>query len=54
VFLFVSSFNDKAQQFYRSLGYQRVGEVQDYVIRGHSELLMRKTIAPLQEFSPRA
>ena len=53
VFLMVSSFNHRAQRFYTGLGYQRVGEVLDYVLRGHSELLMRKTIGPLQEFSPR-
>jgi len=54
VFLFVSSFNDKAQRFYIGLGYQRVGEVPDYLIRGHSELLMRKTLGPIREFLPRA
>jgi len=52
VFLMVSSFNHQAQRFYAALGYQRIGEVQDYVIKGQSELLMRKTIGPIQEFSP--
>jgi hypothetical protein len=28
-------------------GYRRVGELADYVVAGHSELLMRKTTGPL-------
>jgi ribosomal protein S18 acetylase RimI-like enzyme len=52
VFLFVSSFNEAAQKFYASLGYQRIGEVPDYVVKGHSEYLMRKTIGPMAEFAP--
>src|SRR6266516_543701 len=43
VFLCVSSFNTGAQRFYARLGYQRVGELQDYVIQGHFEILLRKT-----------
>ena len=47
VFLCVSSFNAGAQRLYRRLGYRLVGELTDYVVAGHSELLLRKTIAPL-------
>jgi ribosomal protein S18 acetylase RimI-like enzyme len=47
VFLCVSSFNQEAQRFYARLGYEQVGELKDYVVRGHSEFLMRKTIGPL-------
>jgi ribosomal protein S18 acetylase RimI-like enzyme len=47
VFLCVSSFNHEAQQFYARLGYERVGELKDYVVNGHSEYLMRKTTGPL-------
>jgi len=54
VFLFVSSFNEAAQEFYASLGYQKVGEVPDYVVKGHSEYLMRKTIGPMAEFAPKS
>ena len=46
VFLCVSSFNPAAQRFYARLGYERVGELKDYVIPGASEFLMRKTIGP--------
>lgn len=48
VFLLVSSFNAGAQRLYARLGYERVGELPDFVIRGHSEILMRKTRGPLR------
>jgi ribosomal-protein-alanine N-acetyltransferase len=47
VFLCVSDFNVGAQRFYRRLGYEAVGELRDYVVEGHSEILMRKTVGPL-------
>ena len=50
VFLCVSSFNTRAQNLYRRLGYERVGELRDFIVPGHSEILMRKSIAPLTEF----
>ena len=50
VFLCVSDFNVGAQRFYRRLGYETVGELRDYVVAGHSEILMRKTVAPLADF----
>ncbi len=53
VFLCVSSFNPRARALYERLGYELIGELKDYLIRGESELLMRKTIAPIREFKPR-
>lgn len=50
VFLCVSSFNTGAQRLYLRLGYELIGELKDYIMRGHSELLMRKTRGPLREF----
>jgi ribosomal-protein-alanine N-acetyltransferase len=50
VFLAVSSFNTRAQNFYKRLGYEVVGELRDLLIRGETEILMRKTIGPLSEF----
>ena len=50
VFLCVSSFNSGAQRLYQRLGYHVVGELTDYVVAGHSELLLRKTIAPLADY----
>jgi len=53
VFLCVSSFNSGAQRFYARLGYERVGILHEYVVRGADEVLMRKTIGPLRVFQRR-
>ena len=45
IFLLVSSFNARAQKFYRREGYECVGELKDYILAGHSELIFRKTLA---------
>jgi ribosomal-protein-alanine N-acetyltransferase len=50
VFLCVSSFNKGAQKLYERLGYEVIGVLKDYIVSGHSEILLRKTIAPLAEF----
>jgi ribosomal protein S18 acetylase RimI-like enzyme len=50
VFICVSSFNKGAQELYERLGYEAIGELKDYIISGHSEILLRKTIAPLTDF----
>jgi ribosomal protein S18 acetylase RimI-like enzyme len=50
VFLCVSSFNTGAQRFYAGCGYERIGEIRDYLVPGHSEFLMRKTVGPWSEF----
>ena len=50
VFMCVSSFNKKAQRLYKRLGYEIIGEMKDYIVPGHSEILLRKSIAPLTEF----
>ena len=52
VFLCVSSFNRHAQKFYERLGYKRVGELADFLVKGQAEILMRKTRGPLLEFVP--
>ena len=53
VFLCVSSFNPRAKALYERLGYEVIGELKDFVVRGHSEWLMRKTIASLAEWQAR-
>lgn len=50
VFMCVSSFNRDAQRLYQRLGYQVVGELTDYIVQGHSEILLRKTSGPLTTF----
>jgi ribosomal-protein-alanine N-acetyltransferase len=50
VFMCVSSFNRKAQRLYQRLGYEMIGEMKDYIVPGHSEILLRKTIGPLTKF----
>ena len=44
IFLCVSSFNRRARKLYRRLGYRRVGEIPDYVVEGHSEILLCKKL----------
>lgn len=50
VFMCVSSFNPDAMRLYKRLGYSVIGEIKDFIVRGHSEILMRKTIGPLHDF----
>ena len=51
VFICVSSFNKGAQRLYQRFGYEVIGELKDYIVSGHSEVLMGKTIAPLSEYT---
>jgi len=50
VFMCVSSFNHEARRLYERLGYVVVGELTDYIVRGHSEILLRKSWGPLTTF----
>ena len=52
VFLSVSDFNQRAKKFYERLGYKKVGELEDFLVAGQNEFLMRKTRGPLLDFSP--
>ena len=47
VFMCVSSFNTAARRLYVRLNYEVIGELRDYLVAGHSEILLRKTIGPL-------
>jgi [ribosomal protein S18]-alanine N-acetyltransferase len=42
MFLCVSSFNTGARRFYERQGYAAVGEFEDYIVDGASEILMHK------------
>jgi len=50
VFLMVSSFNHGAQRLYRRLGYEVIGELKDFIVSGHSEILLRKTTGTVSDF----
>jgi ribosomal-protein-alanine N-acetyltransferase len=50
VFMCVSSFNPIAKSLYERLGYKVIGELTDFIVPGHSEILLRKAIAPISEF----
>jgi ribosomal-protein-alanine N-acetyltransferase len=57
VFMCVSSFNHGARRLYERQGYSVVGELADYIVEGHAEILLRKTRGPLTGFiqgSPQA
>lgn len=49
VFICVSSFNTGARRLYERLGYEVVGVLRDFIVRGHSEILLRKTTGPLAD-----
>src|SRR5918999_148843 len=50
IFMCVSSFNEGARRLYQRHGYEVVGELTDYIVKGHSEILLRKSIGPLSSF----
>jgi ribosomal protein S18 acetylase RimI-like enzyme len=43
-FMCVSSFNPRARALYERLGYAKVGEFEDYILDGESEILLHKRI----------
>jgi len=51
VFICASSFNPGALTLYQELGYKIVGELTDYIVAGQSEILLRKSIAPINDFN---
>lgn len=50
VFICVTSFNHDAQKLYYRLGYEKVGEFKDHIVRGADEYLLRKQGSPTSEF----
>ncbi len=50
IFICVSSFNTDAARLYGRLGYETIGELRNFIINGHSEILLRKTIGPISKY----
>jgi ribosomal protein S18 acetylase RimI-like enzyme len=46
VFICVSSFNEGAIKLYYEFGFKLVGELDNFVKEGFTELLLRKTVGP--------
>jgi ribosomal protein S18 acetylase RimI-like enzyme len=51
VFICVSSFNKRAAKLYYDFGFKLVGELDNFVKEGYSELLLRKTVGPRVGYS---
>ncbi|MCX6367579.1 MAG: GNAT family N-acetyltransferase [Armatimonadetes bacterium] len=47
LFLCVSDFNDGAQRLYQQRGFEQVGRLENFLVAGHAELLLRKTRGPI-------
>jgi ribosomal protein S18 acetylase RimI-like enzyme len=50
VFMCVSDFNAGARRLYERLGYALVGSLDDFLVPGHAELLLRKSRGPWSTF----
>lgn len=46
LFVCVSDFNAGGRRFYKQQGYQEVGAINDFLIPGSAEILLRKTVGP--------
>jgi len=52
VFICVSSFNEGAAKLYYKLDFRLVGELENFIKEGYSELLLRKTVGPRIGYHP--
>jgi len=50
IFICVSSFNDRAIRVYKEFGFKLVGELDNFVKDGFTELLFRKTVGPIMDY----
>jgi [ribosomal protein S18]-alanine N-acetyltransferase len=53
IFICASSFNHDAIQLYTKFGFEPVGELKDFVKKGFTELLMRKTVGAIAGYKTR-
>ena len=47
-YLCVSSFNKRGQEFYKRLGFKRIGSLKSLIIKDADEMLFRKSTGPLR------
>ncbi len=52
LFICVSSFNKGALRLYQNFGFKIVGELDNFVKQGFTEILMRKTTGPRVGYKP--
>jgi ribosomal protein S18 acetylase RimI-like enzyme len=52
VFICVSGFNTRALRLYEEQGFIHVGTLIDFLVKGHDELLLRKTLGPKIGYTP--
>ncbi len=53
IFMCVSAFNTNAEKLYYKLGFEKIGELKNFIVYGETEILLRKTIGPISEFQPK-
>jgi len=51
IFICVSSFNKGAAKLYYEFGFKLIGELDNFVKEGYTELLLRKTVGPTVGYS---
>lgn len=51
-FICVSSFNHGAQALYYRMGFEKIAELKNHIVRGYDEYLLRKSSGPIAEFKP--
>jgi ribosomal protein S18 acetylase RimI-like enzyme len=47
LFICVSAFNTRALKLYEAFGFERIGELPNFVKSGITEILLRKTVGPM-------
>jgi [ribosomal protein S18]-alanine N-acetyltransferase len=52
IFICVSSFNKGAMKLYYESGFKLIGELEDFVKEGFTELLLRKSAGPMSGYRP--
>lgn len=53
IFICVSSFNKGATKLYYDFGFKFVGELDNFVKEGFTELLLRKSVGPMLGYNPK-